>query len=1335
MSKEDATQDVEAVDEDVAVAAEGLGVNFRDTPWKQPTAESAKSHGRSSIYESGKAPVCGTGPKQLGGLGEGISLYFYILKYLSIYFFIASIVALPHLIISFGGNAITENNIGTASPLVKFSAINHADAALLTKYEEDSTDDDESASAEQMCKSTYLGFHTYTCDELKSLAIGGWSNWQLSDPRGLSNDKDLELTLAYLDCDLGCGCGFDLSKQQSSWLSELTQASSAITTCAEYYDTEATALVSILGVDSVNLPSGLPINGDEYCQDIGCGEWALYYRQTHMSNLAETADCGCYLADDMTCGAYNPSTENLNLSPILNQTITRNDASTLIGLCDVLYSLLFILMWKYLSRKVAVVIRQTDDDNVTAGDYTVCVTGLPTDATEEEIRSHFSDLYDLSRPDWEFTGYLCGLWGKKMPRMPEDCLGYDMMPMVCEPVDSVELHGKQNYIGSWVADVNIARPNGKLIRRCQALKKYSVKLLEARAQVKKHSPGTPLKGGSKPARLKKAEDKLKLLEDKIAKIHKNLQSSAKSFEKIDNECMAAFVTFENEDSFIRCLEDFGRYSKRSLNPFTWLIPPQPDAIKFKGHYFLEVDVSPEPSNILWENLETTAVAGMIRKAITGTVTVSMLLVSLALVIIVKQVKEDVEKAVPDLSKCTTDLPAVYGEGGAGAVDVSFVWVEDFDQYCPDGKSFIAVDGFAGITADSSAADVQAYISAYADTCQDPCIPETTDKVTCVGYTDNEDNADIPYARIRSVDAIDVDGTNRGTDYVTYTDCPTADVDDCASSDSNFAGWKVDTETDYPSANFVWDDTSSLACEEDLDPSFDASTEDLVNRKNCVQFQRQTMKGCFCLNAMLDSIEEFGILDGAQKLVEDYGDICGTFAKQYLLAQTLVVGSAAMVSVINVFLTTTIKGMAAFEQHKSLSAQTKAISSQIAITMFVNTALIIMIVHAAIEFQPLNALGMLNGSAEDFNFNWYMNVGSAIILTMAINSVTVHIAPMAAYLVVTPIKRFLAGASATQRSFNKKFEGPEFAISTRFPMVLNTLAVTLVFSSALPILLPIAFVACQLFYHVDKLLLLRFFKAPPAYDAKLASGTVKLLPFIMIVHLAFAVWVYSNNETFQSECIPNVDALYEYVQEGSAHDSMNVIPRLLKRNVFPVFVIFLLLLALVVYETFGSWIVKAILNGTLGTVFNVLLFPLKKCYKLCCGGKVPIDKEFNPPFTKDFVRGYTKGTAAPSLSAAAGWVLSKDENGLKVHTKNWIHDDDKGGVRRSAGEPKKTWEAIRDSQVHTYNIRHNPAYTDAMIAKDELTAALGIHHSGGTRNEGVGLDESTPSKTSKVVPVA
>jgi hypothetical protein len=528
--------------------------------------------------------------------------------------------------------------------------------------------------------------------------------------------------------------------------------------------------------------------------------------------------------------------------------------------------------------------------------------------------------------------------------------------------------------------------------------------------------------------------------------------------------------------------------------------------------------------------------------------------------------------------------------------------------------------------------------------------------------------------------------------------------------------------------YKFDDTSVLACVEDLDPSWLPSSGTV--QKSCVQVQKQTMKGCFCLTAMIDSIELYGVLDGAQKLYEDFSDVCGDFAKQYLLAQTLVIGSAAMVTVINVLLKVTIKGMASFEHHKSLSNETKAISSQIAITMFVNTAIIIMVVHAAIEFVPLNSLGMLNGSADDFDFNWYVNVGSAIILTMAINSVTVHIGPMVGYYIIQPIKLCMAGVSATQRSLNKKVEGPEFEISTRFPMILNTLAVTMVFSSALPILLPIAFVACQLFYHVDKLLLLRYFRKPPAYDAKLASGTVHLLPFVLLVHCAFATWVYGAPQVFQSTCIPLESFDYEeYLATAGEYDTMNMLPRILRRNVFPMFLLTILLTTLIIYEYFGSWIVSKLLKGTIGNALKVVFAPFKKLWECCCAKALLVDKEYNPPFTKDFVRGYPKGEHPPSLSQKAGWELTKDDEGYSVHRKMWTDTGEIVGRRHTEGEMKKTWEAIRDTQVHTYNIRNNPKYTDAMIAKDELINALNMN------TEAEFEEEAAPAAGNKVVPVS
>jgi len=1340
MKSDSASAPAEVEDEDAAVAAEGLGKNFRDTPWSEPSKDIALQHGKASVYESGKASVWGTGPKQLGGLGEGISLYFYILKFLSLYFFVASVLAIPHMLFSWSGNALDEQVVGQTSPLIKLTAINHADPALLEKEEDEK---EEPIDTEvKHCLSTYYNLDAYSCDELETYA--SQRDLTLLVPHNDGFKFNITMTLAMLDCDLGCGCNFDLTLQKGetsyAWTDQNTDDESVIKTCKDYYvgmNVASTREVPPCPVASSYAGS---------CGSVSCGDQILvegadwFYEQT--------TDCNCLCANSaLDCGEYNPSMENLNLAPFYNSTVTRDDASLLITLCDILYSLFFIILWKYMSRKVAVVVRQTDDDNVTAGDYTVVVSGLPPTATEEEVRRHFSDIYQLSEPDWTFPGYMCGLFGKKRARLPEECLNYDLTPLQgLEPVRDVSCHGKENYIGSWVADVNIAHPNGKLIRRCQALKKYSNRLLEARAKVKKYSKGTPLKNGDNPKKLKNAEINLALLEEKIAKIHTSLQSSAASFNQIDNECLYAFVTFENEDSYIRCLEDYTRYSTRSLiRPWTWFVPSQPPMLRFYGEHHLTVKESPEPSNIMWENLETSYVSGLVRKAFTATVTIAMLVISLALVIIVKAVKANVEQAVPDLGKCTGALPAIFNVPSA---ETRYVWFEKWDDMCEPGSNFITIDTFfydmdAGIgegtlSDDSSEDFVRRIVDDYKGTCQDPCISEGTEKVTCVGYNGHEVKGDTRFERLSSWSP-HVDGlqTPHEPIYFPFDLCPTVEDTSEWADCQPISSFKKEIEEseDYIGKEVDgWlNDESVLACEEDLDPSWVMSSGQA--QKNCVQVQKQTMKGCFCLNKMIDSIAEHGVTDGAQKLYEDYAGVCGDFAKQYVLAQTLVIGSAAMVTVINVLLKVVIKGMAAFEHHKSLSNETKAVSSQIAITMFVNTAIIIMVVHAAIEFSPLNALGMLNGDADDFDFHWYVNVGSAIILTMAINSVTVHISPILGYYVIQPVKLCLTGVSATQRSLNKKMEGPEFEISTRFPMILNTLAVTMVFSSALPVLLPIAFVACQFFFHVDKLLLLRYFKKPPAYDAKLASGTVHLLPFVLLVHCAFATWVYSAKEVFQSTCIPIESFDYEeYLETAGDYDNLNVLPRILRRNVFPMFLVTMLLFTLIVYEYLGSTIVNALLKGTVGTALKVVFAPFKKLWQCCCGHVKLVDKEFNPPFTKDFVRGYAKSDHPPSLSQKAGWELEEDEDGFKVHRKKWIDTGEIAGKRHQEGDMKKTWEAIRDTQVHTYSIRNNPIYTDAMIAKDELIRALKLN-ADNDEFEGGGTDQPASSGGNKVVPVS
>lgn len=125
--------------------------------------------------------------------------------------------------------------------------------------------------------------------------------------------------------------------------------------------------------------------------------------------------------------------------------------------------------------QIHTVVLYTDAHHVRARDYAVLVRGLPKDAHEADVRRHFSDLFQLSDPDWEFRGYCCGLFCSKESRLPqdlEDVGDFDAGEFVIpdEPVDpkkpvaDVSNSGNPEYLGSWVSEVSLAYRDGKGLR-------------------------------------------------------------------------------------------------------------------------------------------------------------------------------------------------------------------------------------------------------------------------------------------------------------------------------------------------------------------------------------------------------------------------------------------------------------------------------------------------------------------------------------------------------------------------------------------------------------------------------------------------------------------------------------------------------------------------------------------------------------------------------------------------------------------------------------------------------------------------------------------------------
>jgi hypothetical protein len=94
------------------------------------------------------------------------------------------------------------------------------------------------------------------------------------------------------------------------------------------------------------------------------------------------------------------------------KTLTAVEISRVAVITDCVVVALAIVLMLVLKAAIPAVTANIEDVTTTAADYTVFVTDLPEDVTEDELAAHFGGLYDLRRPDWvwpsKFKYLFCG---------------------------------------------------------------------------------------------------------------------------------------------------------------------------------------------------------------------------------------------------------------------------------------------------------------------------------------------------------------------------------------------------------------------------------------------------------------------------------------------------------------------------------------------------------------------------------------------------------------------------------------------------------------------------------------------------------------------------------------------------------------------------------------------------------------------------------------------------------------------------------------------------------------------------------------------------------------
>ncbi|KAJ8546935.1 hypothetical protein ON010_g11298 [Phytophthora cinnamomi] len=764
------------------------------------------------------------------------------------------------------------------------------------------------------------------------------------------------------------------------------------------------------------------------------------------------------------------------------------------------------------------------------------------------------------------------------------------------------------YLGTWIAEVSIAHPTGGLLRTFLSMEVLTRKISEAQALVniltqekeqaeialQKWTPPPGKKNPKKPKSSFKMHDerllqfttkKLELLQAAMAKKTSKLKAlkqanrqlqeqlkqqadeaakaaaasgdatpatttatakanpkpkaKAKSKKAPDakpfdlNACECAFVVFNNLESRRRCLQDYRRSNQWLLRKF------QPKALRFRdGKFPLIVLPAPEPSNILWENLEVTSRSRRLRRSFTNSVTFLLLLISGAIISAAQSAQQTFKDKAPPAGLCESTLPEIF------------------------------------------------YASPYFLKAKTTWDLEWDTNATCTAGDSGEPRYHVAYSN-GIINAITV--RNPTSPVSELNRC----VDPCVSEKSSTK-------------------CNTLAC-------FDGVAREETGQA-CETYTASHVLYCLCTAQLQTSISELGLLSGPRKLWNTYIP-CRGFLTDFLGKNAFIVVASAVVVIVNIVLKTTLRAFASFERHTSESAKASAVALKMFAAQFLNTAIIVLVVNAALSLSAVPVIGeLLRGKYDDFQRDWYPTVGMGVTMTMLINAVMPQAILLLQLCVISPMKRCFARRSVrTQEKMNQLYAGPTFDLAVRYPIILNSVFVTLVFCGGSPVLLFIATFACAATFWIEKLSLLWLYSVKTAYDEVLGETVLSLLPWALVVHLAFSSWMYGNTDLLKAPTLKlgwvfkllglstngatNTEQMYNnLVSQAASFDPLGqhgFIVKVLHVNVMLMFILFVLVLVGILLSAVWVGVLLPLLRNTVGKILLALWRRLRPVFRFCC----------------------------------------------------------------------------------------------------------------------------------------
>ncbi|KRX00706.1 hypothetical protein PPERSA_00933 [Pseudocohnilembus persalinus] len=344
--------------------------------------------------------------------------------------------------------------------------------------------------------------------------------------------------------------------------------------------------------------------------------------------------------------------------------------------------------------------------------------------------------------------------------------------------------------------------------------------------------------------------------------------------------------------------------------------------------------------------------------------------------------------------------------------------------------------------------------------------------------------------------------------------------------------------------------------------------------------------CFCNDKIQDIIKYTANKSGYFKDKKEIYEVCYDWFQDYAFIQLLPLIAAICVIEVNFFIQLLFRKLSSFEKYNYLTQEYAARIYKIFIAMFINTGLLLLIINVDFKISNDNFLhSVLGGQYQDLTPSWFKNVGTVIIFTIAVNTISTPLVMMGFQLIRVTLRCLDRGCTYNGKKTNKRktqqlidlYTGPEFMIDLRYSQILNVIFIGMVYSAGLPLLYFCVFLHLFLLFWFDKIWVLKICRIPKNYDEEMQNIVKKIIWIAPILHLIFAIFIYGNFQIFYES--------QTFIDEFSTFSDSKYLQIFIERAVSRKYNIYLAILLLFILMV----IILRIFVWT----------PIKHIFKRCC----------------------------------------------------------------------------------------------------------------------------------------